>query len=139
MVAIPLPSGLRPSVNIGVVKYSGDEGLMATFKWIIPAQRMVFVLDSVPTEWARQELLKHQMIGNIFSQWQGVKASLDDQRLVDMTLADFRVLFKGQFVPDTTREIIRDQFWDFYQGVNVQAYTKCFNKLDFFFSRGCCY
>lgn len=49
---------------------------MAVFKWIVDAQKMVFMLDSLLTEWACKELLSHQMIGSTLAWWQDVDASL---------------------------------------------------------------
>lgn len=52
-----------------------------------------------------------------------------------MKAIDFRELFEGQFVLDTTREIMRNQFWDFWQGgMSVQAFTRMFTELALFSS-----
>lgn len=49
---------------IRVLKFSGDEGPMLDFKRIVYPQCMVYMLDYVPTERVRRELLNHQMIGS---------------------------------------------------------------------------
>lgn len=106
---------------------------MTAFKWIIYAQRMVFSLDSIPTQRKYRELISHQMISNARAWWEGMEESLDDQQLVKMTIVCFRELFEAQFIPDTTHEIIRNQFIDFcLGGMGVQAFAKRGNELALF-------
>lgn len=55
---------------------------------------------------------------------------------MDMTIASFRELFEVQFMPDTTREIMRNQFRDFCQGnMCVLAFSRRFSELALFSPR----
>lgn len=80
--------------NIRIVKFSGDEGPMATSKWIAHAQRMVFILNSIPTERTCQDLIIHYIVSNTLAWWQGIEDTMDSQSLADVTIADFREFFR---------------------------------------------
>lgn len=56
----PLAKRLEVFANIGVLKFSEDEGPMASFKWIFYTRWMVYV----PTKREQRDLLCYQMIGN---------------------------------------------------------------------------
>lgn len=71
---------------------------------------MVFMLDSLPTEREHQEFLSYKMIGNTFTWWQGVEASLDEAQLVSMIVQEFREIFEELYILDMTRELMRDLF-----------------------------
>lgn len=106
---------------------------MVAFKWIVHAQRVVHVMDLIPTERVLWKLVNHQKISNALAWWQGVKASSDEVRLATITFQDFRDIFEVLFVPDTTKEFLRYQFKELYQrGMGVQAYAKHFNNLALF-------
>lgn len=102
---------------------------MVAFKWTIYAQYMIFMLNLVPTERAHRGMLSHRMIGNALSWYPGVEVCLDESRLDTMTVQKLCEILDSQFVPDTTRELIRE----FRQsGMSVYAYAKCFNELPLF-------
>lgn len=83
------------------------------------------MLDSVSMQRAQQDLLSHQMVGNTLAWWQGDKAILEDHRFFAMTIWEFRELFDASYVPNSTRELMRDQFRELrHNCMNVQAYTK---------------
>lgn len=78
-------------------------------------------------------LLSHEMIRNALAWWHGVDASLDNGKLDAMIVHDFREIFEAQFVLDTIREWMRDQFMELHQGVmGVHAYAKHFIELSMF-------
>lgn len=50
-----------------------------------------------------------------------------------MTVAEFMILFEAQYILDTTKVYIRDQFRELRQGcMSVQAYTWRFTELTLF-------
>lgn len=49
----PFAKRMKAFADIGVLKFSGDEDLMVAFKWNMHAHRMVYMLESVPTERVR--------------------------------------------------------------------------------------
>lgn len=55
----PFTKRLKAFPDIVVVKFSRDECPIAAIKWIIHTQKMVFILDSMLTEWVRTELIIH--------------------------------------------------------------------------------
>lgn len=88
---------------------------------------MVYRLDSVTKERAHRELVSHQMVGHALAWWQGIEDSMLEEVLAIMILAEFRMLFKAQYILCTTRELIRDQFRELSQGgMSIQAYAKKF-------------
>lgn len=64
------------------------------------------------------------MIGNEVAWWEGVEVSLDVVRLADMAVHDLKEIFKTQFVPNITREMMRDKFRKLRQeGMGVHSYA----------------
>lgn len=55
----PFTKWLKAFWNIGIVKFSGDEGPTGAIRWIVQAQRMVFILKSLLIEHAHRELLSY--------------------------------------------------------------------------------
>lgn len=88
MVQILFPRA-KGFMDNNVLKFTDDEGLMATFKWIVHTQKMVFMLDLVPNKRAQSEFLSHQKIGNALTWWQGVEVNLDTKWLVVVTVQEF--------------------------------------------------
>lgn len=90
--------------DISVERFVGDDGPMAAFKWIIHAERMVYMMDVVTMERSHWELVSHQMVKNTLAWWQGIEASNLEEALTTMTMIEVRTLFEPQYVLDTTRE-----------------------------------
>lgn len=50
-----------------------------------------------------------------------------------MMVYEFIKIFEVQFVPNTTKELMRDQFRELQQaGIGIHAYTRRFAKLSLF-------
>lgn len=65
----PFPKWQETFADIGLIKFSCNKGPMMTFKWIVYAQRMVYMIDFMPTEWEWWDFLSHQMIDNTLTWW----------------------------------------------------------------------
>lgn len=55
---------LKAFADVGVLRFTGDVGVIQSMKWIDHAVGMVGMLPSMTTEKAKWELLSHQMIWN---------------------------------------------------------------------------
>ena len=108
----PFAKRLKSFADLEVPKFAADGGVISAWKWIAFAERMVLMMDSVPTERARRELLSHQMTGTALAWWQGIEASLGKEGLAAMTVEQFRGMFLNHFVPETSRDLLRTQFRD---------------------------
>lgn len=132
----PFATRLKSYANTGVEKFNGDGGPVVSMKWIDHAVRMLDMMESVPTEKARRELLSHQLTGNALCWWRTVETSLGPEGLADMTVAQFRRVFEDRFITDASKRIFRDEFRNLRQGEkSVQFYLQKFNELAMFAPR----
>lgn len=65
----PFEKRLKAFIDVGMTKLTGDEDLITGFIWIVDAQCMVAIVDSVPTERAHRKPVSPQMIDNTLTWW----------------------------------------------------------------------
>lgn len=73
------------------------------------------------------------MVGNALAWSQGIEDSMLKEALATMEVAEFRILFEAQYIPDTIKGPMKDQFRELrLGGMSVQVYAKKFTKYALF-------